>query len=97
MLRAACARAARHDGKLEVALVSMDGESVTGSHGVRVGVDHAISEGSDLLVVPGGGWNDRSPAGVRTEVEKGTIPAALSAAHQRGTTVAGVCTPAAAR
>jgi transcriptional regulator GlxA family with amidase domain len=89
--------AARHDGKLEVALVTMDGESVTGGHGVRVGVDHAISEGSDLLVVPGGGWNDRSPAGVRTEVEKGTIPAALSAAHQRGTTVAGVCTPAAAR
>lgn len=84
--------AARHDGELEVAVVSMDGVSVTGSHGVTVEVDHPVSESSDLLVVPGGGWNDRSPAGVRAEIDRGTIPEALSAAHQSDTTVAGVCT-----
>jgi transcriptional regulator GlxA family with amidase domain len=61
---------------------------------VSVGVDRALSHQAEVLVVPGGGWNDGSPVGVRAEMKKGTIPKALTIANQRGATVAGVCTGA---
>lgn len=76
--------ASRAGVDLQVRLVSVDGRGVTGSHGVSVWVDRVLSHHADLLVVPGGGWNDRSPVGVRAEVKKGAIPKALAAANQQG-------------
>jgi transcriptional regulator GlxA family with amidase domain len=46
----------------------------------------------DVVIVPGGGWNDRSPQGARAEAERGVIPARLAELHQAGTTIAAVCT-----
>jgi transcriptional regulator GlxA family with amidase domain len=76
----------------DIELVSLDGARlVTGSHGATVSASSGL-RGADLLVVPGGGWNDRSPAGARAEAEGTAMPAALRAAHAAGTTIASVCT-----
>jgi transcriptional regulator GlxA family with amidase domain len=46
----------------------------------------------DLLVVPGGGWNDRGERGAWAEAERGVVPDLLAEMAAAGTTVAGVCT-----
>ena len=65
--------------------------TVTASHGLRVEVDGTLG-GSDpgLVVVPGGGWNDRDSPGAWTEAECGRLPAAL--ADLSDVTLASVCT-----
>nr|WP_080508790.1 DJ-1/PfpI family protein [Haloarcula rubripromontorii] len=86
--------AARFGASWDVTLRSVrDSETVTASHGLRVEPDGPLADVTpDLLVVAGGGWNDRSEAGVWTETERGDLPEAVAAAHDRGATVAGVCT-----
>jgi len=86
--------AQRHGGvDADVALVGIDGAGeVAGAHGLRVVVDAGPSDHADVIVVPGGGWNDRSPHGARTEAERGTLPALLRAGAARGAAVASVCT-----
>ena len=81
---------------LEVDLVALGGEAeVTGSHGLRIRPDGPLDpQRTDLLVIPGGGWNDRAPQGARAEAERGELPAALAAAHRSGAVVATVCTGA---
>ncbi|MFW5916899.1 MAG: DJ-1/PfpI family protein [Halorubrum sp.] len=84
-----------------------DRETVTASHGTRVGVDGSLAdphgdragEGDpdatvpDLLVVPGGGWNARDEeASAWAEAKKGDVPRALAAHHAAGTRIASVCT-----
>jgi transcriptional regulator GlxA family with amidase domain len=88
--------AAKGGADLEVALVSLDGAAeVTGSHGLVVRTDGPLDrEGTDLLVIPGGGWNDRGTHGAWAEAERGELPAAIAAAHAGGTAVATVCTGA---
>jgi transcriptional regulator GlxA family with amidase domain len=88
--------AAKGGADLQVDLVSLDGAAeVTGSHGLRVRPDGRLDpEGTDLLVVPGGGWIDRAPQGARAEAERGELPAAIAAAHRAGAVVATVCTGA---
>ena len=63
-----------------------------GAHGTRVRVDRGISGTAGLLIVPGGGWNSRSPRGARAEVARGDLPRLLAREHARGTVVASVCT-----
>ena len=46
----------------------------------------------DLVVVPGGGWNAGAEPSARTAAERGDLPAALVTLHERGVTVASVCT-----
>ena len=46
----------------------------------------------DLVVVPGGGWVGGAETGVQAAVEDGTLPEALARLHERGVTVASVCT-----
>jgi transcriptional regulator GlxA family with amidase domain len=83
-----------------VRLVTLDAtDRVTASHGLRVEPDGVLPDASDvaadladLLVVPGGGWNDRSEAGAWAEAQKGAVPAAAAAHHEAGVTVASVCT-----
>lgn len=84
--------ARRAGADIETALVSVDGQGVTGSHGIKVGVDGPVSAAAELIVIPGGGWNERSATGARFEVSTGILPSVLLSAHLRGATVAGVCT-----
>jgi transcriptional regulator GlxA family with amidase domain len=81
---------------LSVELVALDGSAeVTGSHGLRVRTDGRLDpEGTDLLVIPGGGWNDRGAHGAWAEAERGDLPAAIAAAARGGAVVATVCTGA---
>jgi transcriptional regulator GlxA family with amidase domain len=80
---------------LEVDLVALDGAAeVTGSHGLRVRPDGPLDPRTDLLVIPGGGWNDRGAQGAWAEAERGELPAAIAAASQAGAVVATVCTGA---
>jgi len=86
--------AARFGASWDVTLRSVrESDMVTASHGLRVEPDGPLADVTpDLFVVAGGGWNDRSEAGVWTETERGDLPDAVAAAHGRGATVAGVCT-----
>ncbi|MFB6304405.1 MAG: DJ-1/PfpI family protein [Haloferacaceae archaeon] len=83
---------------VDASLVTLEArERVRASHGTVVepqGVlpDPADPDAPDLLVVPGGGWNDRSPAGAWAEAERGVVPDAVAAHHEAGATVASVCT-----
>jgi transcriptional regulator GlxA family with amidase domain len=73
-------------------LVTLDDrETVTASHGLRMGVDGTLDD-PDLLVVPGGGWNDRSEAGARAQVEAGDLPDAVARIAETDAVVASVCT-----
>ncbi|WP_313695343.1 DJ-1/PfpI family protein [Halorarum halobium] len=87
--------AAAEGADFDTRLVSMEGPgTVTASHGMRVEAEAALGDPGevDLLVVPGGGWNDRSDAGAWAEYERGAIPDAVAAHHGAGATVASVCT-----
>ncbi|MEA2357447.1 MAG: hypothetical protein QOI62_707 [Solirubrobacteraceae bacterium] len=80
---------------LDVALVSLDGERpVRALHGAIVVPHRALSERMDVVIVPGGGWNDRAEEGAWGQAQRGELPAAIRALHDAGTTVATVCTGA---
>jgi transcriptional regulator GlxA family with amidase domain len=76
-----------------VSLVTAEPTSqVTSARGATVVPDGTVAETDpDLLVVPGGGWNDAADRGARTEADRGTIPELL-ADRADTTTIAGVCT-----
>ncbi|HEX2084424.1 MAG TPA: DJ-1/PfpI family protein [Solirubrobacteraceae bacterium] len=77
---------------LDVALVGAEGPGeVTASHGMRVVVDRGLSGDADLVIVPGGGWNDRAPYGARRQAE-GDLPRRLSELHDAGARIGSVCT-----
>jgi transcriptional regulator GlxA family with amidase domain len=69
-------------------------DEVTAFYGLRVRPDAMLDPAhpAEILLVPGGGWNQRGERGVRVEAERGAIPAALAQAHQAGAILAGVCT-----
>jgi transcriptional regulator GlxA family with amidase domain len=79
---------------LRVRLLTLEPtDEVTGSHGLRVRPDGAL-DGThvDLVVVPGGGWNDRAEKGAWGEVQRGALPEAVARLHESGATIASVCT-----
>jgi transcriptional regulator GlxA family with amidase domain len=83
---------AREPADLAVSLVTLEPrERVTASHGLRVEPDGTLGE-PDILVVPGGGWNDRDGPGAWTAAERGDIPDAVRQRHASGAIVASVCT-----
>lgn len=76
-------------------LVTVDGkEEVVAQHGLRVRPDGRLDEGADVVIVPGGGWNNRSPQGAWAEYKSGELPAAVAELRKAGATVASVCTGA---
>ena len=80
---------------LDAALVTLDGSAIVrAAHGTLVTPHRALSDEVDLLVVPGGGWNDRSEDGAWTQAQLGAVPRAIRERHQRGAVVASVCTGA---
>jgi transcriptional regulator GlxA family with amidase domain len=86
--------AARAGATWDVTLRSVEAtETVTASHGLRVEPDGPLEAvDPDLLVVSGGGWNARGEQGAWAEAERGVLPEQIAVAHERGATVAGVCT-----
>ena len=87
-------RAIQGGANLSVDYVTADGApEVTSAYGVTLRTPLKLGE-PDLLLAPGGGWAARAAKGVRAEVERGVIPAALAAAHARGALIATVCTGA---
>jgi transcriptional regulator GlxA family with amidase domain len=87
--------AATQGAPLDVSLVTLEErDRVTAANGLRIEPDGVLSVATppDIVLVPGGGWNDRDGAGAWAEAERGSIPAALADLHDAGTTVAAVCT-----
>ena len=86
--------AARRGADLDVRLVTLEGaREVAGSRGLRVLADGGLGDGRpDLVIVPGGGWNDRAEHGAWAEAQRGELPTALARHHAEGATVATVCT-----
>jgi transcriptional regulator GlxA family with amidase domain len=91
--------AAQVGADCHVSLVTLtDQEVVTAAKGLRVVPDAVLpspdaADAPDLLVVPGGGWND-DDGGVRREAEAGDLPAAIREYREAGSEVASVCTGA---
>jgi transcriptional regulator GlxA family with amidase domain len=78
---------------LDVVLVGADGGGeVTGAHGMTVVVHGGLTREADMVIVPGGGWNDRAPQGARAEAERGDLPRRLAELHDGGARIGSVCT-----
>jgi transcriptional regulator GlxA family with amidase domain len=77
-----------------VELVTLDGAGeVRGSHGLVFRAPGRLDEPNpDVVVVPGGGWNDHSDAGAWSEAERGDLPSRLAELGRGGTLLAAVCT-----
>lgn len=90
------ANAEREGVDLSVDLRSLEDRArVTASHGLRIEPEGRLDAADpDLVVVPGGGWNDRDDAGAWAEAERGDLPRAVASLHEAGTRVASVCTGA---
>ena len=87
-------RNAAHASDWDVALVGVRGPGeVVASHGMRLQVDAGLGR-PDAVVVPGGGWNDGSPAGTRAEVEDGYLPDRLREIAPGCAWTSSVCTGA---
>lgn len=70
--------------------------AVATAHGMRV-LPHGQLDPHrppDLLIVPGGGWSNRSQQGAWAEAQRGQIPAIIAQMHQTGVLIASVCTGA---
>lgn len=88
---------------IDIGLYTLEEQPVvTSSHGLRIQPDGVLpvpesteaDHGGlpDLVVVPGGGWNDGAEPSARTQAERGDLPAAVASLHEHGVTVASVCT-----
>lgn len=79
----------------QVELVTAEtADEITAAHGLRLRPSGQLDlrRRPDVLIVPGGGWIDRTPHGARAEAERGTIPQMIKSLHQAGTVCASVCT-----
>ena len=65
---------------------------VTSAGGARI-VPHGVLGDPDLVLVPGGGWNDRGGPGAYAEAQRGVIPARSRAPRGRRA-LGSVCTGA---
>ncbi len=87
----------RRGGDVSVAYVSATGAPrVTAGYGTELSVKDQLAlddlDDLDVLVVPGGGWAARAPAGAWAEIGKGELPRLLASAPRPGLTIAAVCT-----
>ncbi len=85
--------AAGASAEVDVRLVTLAPQAqVTASYGLRFQPDGVLEDAADLIVVPGGGWADRSPRSVYAEVQRGLLPRRIAAMHPQCTILAAVCT-----
>jgi transcriptional regulator GlxA family with amidase domain len=76
-------------------LVTLEGaRDVTGDHGAVIRAQGALSERPDVVIVPGGGWMDRTQEGAWAQAQRGELPRAIAARHAAGSLIASVCTGA---
>jgi transcriptional regulator GlxA family with amidase domain len=89
------ANAAKLGADLHVRLLTLrPADEVTGSHGLHVRPDGHLDGRTDLVIVPGGGWNDRAEQGAWGEAQRDELPKAVARLHEAGATTASVCTGA---
>ena len=82
-------------GGIDASLVTLvPTHSITASHGLTIEPDDVLLGQPEVVLVPGGGWNNRSEPGAWTEVQDGTIPDRLATLHENGVRLASVCTGA---
>jgi transcriptional regulator GlxA family with amidase domain len=80
-----------------VELVTFDAVTeITADHRLRILPSGRLDlkKRPDVLIVPGGGWIDRSSHGAYFEAQRGVIPKAIKSLHKSGTICASVCTGA---
>jgi transcriptional regulator GlxA family with amidase domain len=76
-----------------VRLVTLGGaDEVRGSHGLVFCTQGTLDGSPDVVVVPGGGWNDRAELGAWGEAERGELPRRLTELAGDGALLASVCT-----
>lgn len=82
--------------ELDVQLVTLDGaREITASNGLRLQAQGQLgAKNPDILVVPGGGWMGRSPAGAWAEANYGALPAKIAELHRKEVVTTSVCTGA---
>ncbi len=81
--------------EVDVRLVTVEPQAqVTAANGMRFLTDGVLEDSADLIVVPGGGWADRAPRSLYTEVQRGVLTQKLAALHPQCTILAAVCTGA---
>lgn len=85
--------AAHRDDGIDASLVTREPtDLVEARSGLRVEPDGVVSASPEMLLVPGGGWNDHDGPGVRREHDRGDIPELVADRFESGTTLASVCT-----
>jgi transcriptional regulator GlxA family with amidase domain len=78
---------------LDALLVTREpAERIAGSHGLTVEVQGTLDGSFDLVVIPGGRWNDRAERGAWGEAQRGELPRELARLHSDGIPLASVCT-----
>jgi transcriptional regulator GlxA family with amidase domain len=81
--------------KMDTRLVTLDDQQeVTGSHGLRFRADGVLNSSGrpDVLLVPGGGWTNRTGPGAWAEAQRGAVPQAIARLYKEGALLASVCT-----
>jgi transcriptional regulator GlxA family with amidase domain len=85
--------ATRAGADATVRLVTLGGaDEVRGSHGLVFRAQGHLDGSADVVVVPGGGWNDRAEQGAWSEAESGELPRRLAELAGAGALLASVCT-----
>lgn len=74
----------------DVHLAALSPGRVTSMRGVELNVSQRL-EGGDGLVVPGGGWLNRAPAGAWAEAQRGDLPQRLVELAPSARWLASVC------
>lgn len=81
--------------QMETRLVTLDDQQeITGSHGLRFRADGVLNstDRPDVLLVPGGGWANRTGPGAWAEAQRGAVPQAIARLYKEGALLASVCT-----
>jgi transcriptional regulator GlxA family with amidase domain len=79
----------------EVRLVTAERtREVRTAHGMSLLPHGELGDAPGLLVVPGGGWVAKAPAGAWAEVRRGVLPELIAERRAAGTAIAGVCSGA---
>lgn len=75
---------------IEVRFVTLEVRTeITAANGLRVRPDARLgATRPDIVIVPGGGWLSRAPAGAWAEVQHGVLPAKLTRLHRDGVVMA---------
>jgi transcriptional regulator GlxA family with amidase domain len=86
-------RAAKRRPEVDVRLVTLEpAVSVVCGQGLTVLADGVMDAAPDLVFVPGGGWVDGAPHGVRAAIERGLLPETIARLRGQGSIIAGICT-----